>query len=193
MPAASNKGLKRHIKIFGDITSKRSYFYLFRIIVGNTFDYLSCVNMFSTWPSKNPQFTASKTKISNCVCKFPGKLTWNDSQCRIQYLPKVGAPTPKWVLLCKFVAENCMKMKEFGPSGGGGASSLGSTNDSDEYFRIILISGFPENCSVIKQSEEDAESGLYWITFPGLWFKYINIDNRSIVFRSQKISSKLYY
>ena len=32
-----------------------------------------------------------------------------------------GAPTPKLELFCKFFAENCMKMKEFGSRGGGGA------------------------------------------------------------------------
>ena len=39
--------------------------------------------------------------------------------------------------------------------------------NSDEYFRIISILGFPENCSIIKQSEEDTGSGLYWIHVPG--------------------------
>ena len=29
-----------------------------------------------------------------------------------------GAPTPKLGLICNFFAENCMKMKEFGPLGG---------------------------------------------------------------------------
>ena len=31
----------------------------------------------------------------------------------------LGAPTPKVLLFCNFLAENCMKMKEFGPQGGG--------------------------------------------------------------------------
>ena len=31
-----------------------------------------------------------------------------------------GAPTPKIAIIFQFVAENCMKMKEFGPPGGGG-------------------------------------------------------------------------
>ena len=30
-----------------------------------------------------------------------------------------GAPTPKIAIIFQFVAENCMKMKEFGPPGGG--------------------------------------------------------------------------
>ena len=30
-----------------------------------------------------------------------------------------GAPIPKLGLFCKCFAENCMKMKEFGPKGGG--------------------------------------------------------------------------
>ena len=33
-----------------------------------------------------------------------------------------GAPIPKLGLFCQFFAENCMKMKEFGPPGGGRAS-----------------------------------------------------------------------
>ena len=41
-------------------------------------------------------------------------------QLRIQDFPEVGAPTPKLVLFCKFLAENCMKMKEFGLPGGWG-------------------------------------------------------------------------
>ena len=33
-----------------------------------------------------------------------------------------GAPTPKSAIIFQFFAENCMKMKEFGPPGGGRAS-----------------------------------------------------------------------
>ena len=33
-----------------------------------------------------------------------------------------GAPTPKIAIIFHIFAENCMKMKEFGPPGGGGAS-----------------------------------------------------------------------
>ena len=44
-----------------------------------------------------------------------------------------GAPTPKNAIIFQFFAENCMKMKEFGPPGGGGArvpgAPLGSAND----------------------------------------------------------------
>ena len=42
-----------------------------------------------------------------------------------------GAPTPKSTIIFQFFAENCMKMKEFGPPGGGRASlapPLGSAN-----------------------------------------------------------------
>ena len=39
-------------------------------------------------------------------------------QWRIQDFPEGGAPIPKLGLFCKFFAENCMKMKEFGPPGG---------------------------------------------------------------------------
>ena len=40
-------------------------------------------------------------------------------QWRIQDFPRGGgAPTPKSAIIFQFFAENCMKMKEFGPGGG---------------------------------------------------------------------------
>ena len=39
-------------------------------------------------------------------------------QWRIQDFPQGGAPTPKIVIIFQIFAENCMKMKEFGPPGG---------------------------------------------------------------------------
>ena len=38
------------------------------------------------------------------------------------FSPGGGAPTPKSAIIFQFFAENCMKMKEFGPPGGGRAS-----------------------------------------------------------------------
>ena len=35
------------------------------------------------------------------------------------FSPGGGAPTPKSAIIFQFFAENCMKMKEFGPRGGG--------------------------------------------------------------------------
>ena len=40
------------------------------------------------------------------------------NQWRIQDFSQVGALTPKDRLFSKYFAENCMKMKEFGPPGG---------------------------------------------------------------------------
>ena len=42
-----------------------------------------------------------------------------------------GAPTPKSAIIFQFFAENCMKMKEFGPPGGRAslAPPLGSANE----------------------------------------------------------------
>ena len=40
-------------------------------------------------------------------------------QWRIQDFPQGGAPTPKIATIFQFFAKNCMKMKEFGPPGGG--------------------------------------------------------------------------
>ena len=38
-------------------------------------------------------------------------------QWRIQDFPRGGAPTPKIAIIFHIFAENCMKMKEFGPQG----------------------------------------------------------------------------
>ena len=46
-----------------------------------------------------------------------GSIQW-----RIQDFPQGGAPTSKIAIIFQIFAENCMKMKEFGPRGGGGAS-----------------------------------------------------------------------
>ena len=40
------------------------------------------------------------------------------NQSRIQDFPQGGAPTPKIAIIFQSFAENCMKMKEFGPLGG---------------------------------------------------------------------------
>ena len=40
-------------------------------------------------------------------------------QWRIQDFPQGGAQTPKNVIIFQFFAENCMKMKKFGPPGAG--------------------------------------------------------------------------
>ena len=46
------------------------------------------------------------------------------------FSPGGGAPTPKSAIIFQFFAENCMKMKEFGPQGGRAslAPPLGSAN-----------------------------------------------------------------
>ena len=47
------------------------------------------------------------------------------------FSPGGGAPTPKSAIIFQFFAENCTKMKEFGPGGGGrvpGTPPLGSAN-----------------------------------------------------------------
>ena len=40
-------------------------------------------------------------------------------QWQIQDFPQGGAPTPKIAIIFHIFTENCMKMKEFGPPGGG--------------------------------------------------------------------------
>ena len=51
--------------------------------------------------------------------RMPSRLAVNNyNQWRIQDFPEGGALIPKLGLFCKLFAENCMKMKEFGPKGG---------------------------------------------------------------------------
>ena len=50
----------------------------------------------------------------------------NSKQWRIQNFPEVGAPTLKVGVLTYFLAENCMKMKEFGPFEPGGERVTGA-------------------------------------------------------------------
>ena len=60
-----------------------------------------------------------------------------------------GAPTPKSAIIFQFFAENCMKMKEFGPPGGGRASlapPLGSANAIDRGVTAIILSNV---CSIM--------------------------------------------
>ena len=54
--------------------------------------------------------------------------------------PRGGAPTPKSAIIFQFFAENCMKMKEFGPPGGArvpGAPPL------DPPMQTVADPGFP--------------------------------------------------
>ena len=63
-------------------------------------------------------FTAAQKKL--CPVSLDliiMKLSLHMSQWRIQE----GAPTPKIAIIFQIFDENCMKMKEFGPPGGGGA------------------------------------------------------------------------
>ena len=57
---------------------------------------------------------------------FPKGSDMEDCQIqwRIQDFPQGGAPTSKIAIIFQIFAENCMKMKEFGPPGGGGGASL---------------------------------------------------------------------
>ena len=45
-------------------------------------------------------------------------LVYIHSQWRIQDFPQGGVPTPNIAIIFRIFAENCMKMKEFGPQGG---------------------------------------------------------------------------
>ena len=78
------------------------------------FHMIYWTEMWQTWPRKcwNSQL------LQSCL------------QWRIQDFPQGGAPTPKIAIIFHIFAENCMKMKEFGPQGGRAslAPPLGSAN-----------------------------------------------------------------
>ena len=54
-------------------------------------------------------------------------------QWRIQDFPQGGAPTTKSAIIFQIFAENCMKMKEFGPPGGGRASLAPPLRSANVY------------------------------------------------------------
>ena len=63
------------------------------------------------------------------------------NQWRIQDFPQGGAPTPKIAIIFQIFAENCMKMKEFGPPGGGRSSLAppGSANANENFMTTLKI------------------------------------------------------
>ena len=56
------------------------------------------------------------------------------------FSPGGGAPTPKSAIIFQFFAENCMKMKEFGPPGGARVpgAPLGSANGGVGWCHAIF-------------------------------------------------------
>ena len=75
-------------------------------------------------------------KANGAFCKISATLrlvldkTFICNQWRIQDFPQGGGPTPKIAIIFQIFAENCMKMKEFGPPGGARipGAPLGSAN-----------------------------------------------------------------
>ena len=76
------------------------------------------------------------------------------NQWRIQDFPQGGAPTPKIAIIFQIFAENCMKMKEFGPQGGRAslAPPLGSANDNETFekqkFPLRLMTNLLTNVNI---------------------------------------------
>ena len=68
-----------------------------------------------------------------------------------------GAPTPKIAIIFHIFAENCMKMKEFGPPGGGAslAPPLGSANG---IVLLCLMVHFLSDESRASDSQEPSQS-----------------------------------
>ena len=68
---------------------------------------------------KGMTFFSLVTRINLMTSCLTSNCKWHHDQWRIQDFPQGGAPTPKSAIIFQFFAENCMKMKEFGPPGGG--------------------------------------------------------------------------
>ena len=62
---------------------------------------------------------AMKKIYKSFQSQIPWRWTLWRCQWRIQDFPEEGAPTPKSAIILPFFAKNCMKMKEFGRTGGG--------------------------------------------------------------------------
>ena len=63
-----------------------------------------------------------------------------------------GAPTPKIAIIFHIFAENCMKMKEFGPPGGGRASlapPLGSANVNSSKVVEQIHMNIMRTCEIV--------------------------------------------
>ena len=60
-----------------------------------------------------------------------------------------GAPTPKIAIIFHIFAENCMKMKEFGPPGGGARPWRPPLGSANECTRKVTIANFGISCSLI--------------------------------------------
>ena len=63
--------------------------------------------------------TVKPNGMSAVAVSLPLRSSCYDlQQWRIQDFPQGRAPTPKIAIIFQIFAENCMKMKEFGPPGG---------------------------------------------------------------------------
>ena len=69
--------------------------------------------------SKNTKVTQIPSPASaRDVFRSPNYFFFDSLQWRIQDFPQRGAPTSKIAIIFQIFAENCMKMKKFGPPGG---------------------------------------------------------------------------
>ena len=108
----------------------------------------------------------------------------NNHQWRIQDFPQAGAPTPKSANNFQFFAKKCMKMKEFGPPGGGGARPWRPPLDPPMItfpqllWRVATvcctwIDWFPVSYSIVQENHslchtESARSRLGMVLFENL-------------------------
>ena len=68
-----------------------------------------------------------------------------------------GAPTPKIAIIFQILAENCMKMKEFGPPGGGG----GRANEFCLSMQNIVTRHVYMMCMYISNIARESFSARY--------------------------------
>ena len=73
------------------------------------------------------QVSPHQTKVNMCT----GSVSY---QWWIQDFPEGVRQLPKVLIFFNFFAENCMKMKEFGPVGGGGGVPISPVESANGYF-----------------------------------------------------------
>ena len=76
------------------------------------------------------------------------------SQWRIQDFPQGGAPTPKIAIIFHIFAENCMKMKEFGPPGGGARPWRPPLDPPMLAVDIFLSTYIPDDFELLYSGEQ---------------------------------------
>ena len=91
------------------------------------------------WPDGSPIVYPEMSPMPVYPAHFRCHSMHQGYQWRIQDFPQGGAPTPKIAIIFHIFAENCMKMKEFGPPGGGRASLAPPLGSANGYFSPVAF------------------------------------------------------